>query len=212
MQQTRRTILDIIKRRGQVTVDDIVAELQIRQAAITPVTVRHHLKLLQQDSLVTTPELRRRNAPGRPQFVYVLTEKALSLFPNNYEHLAASLMEELRAKLPPEGVNVILEGVADRLAQDFHAQLGSMEERLDQVVLFLNSRGYEAQWFASAEGYVLQTANCPYHHIAEGNTALCSMDMRLIGTLIGTVPRLLERMSEGASTCSYLVPADNLPH
>jgi len=206
MQQTRRLILDIIKHRGQVTVDDIVTELAARRGAITAVTVRHHLKLLQQDGLIDPSELRRRSAPGRPQYVYVLTDKAQVHFPNNYERLASSLLHELRQQLPAASINVIFEGVADRLTQDFEHLDGTFEQRLDRVVDYLNANGYQAYWLPGALGYVLHTANCPYHNIAETDEALCTMDMRLISSLLGVIPRRQERISNGDATCSYLIP------
>lgn len=206
MQQTRRHILDIIKRRGQVTVDDIVEELQKRRGAITAVTVRHHLKLLQQEELVTAPELRRRNAPGRPQYIYTLTEKARVYFPNNYERLATTLLMQIRRQLPPEGINVILEGVADQLAGQLYIPDGTFEQRLDLIIDYLNEHGYDAYWIPAEDGYVLHTANCPYHHLAEQDSALCSMDMRLISILLGVIPRRLDRISEGSATCSYHIP------
>lgn len=211
MQQTRRHILDIIKRRGQVTVDDIVDDLQKRGGAITAVTVRHHLKLLQQDDLVTSPELRRRNTPGRPQYIYTLTEKARTHFPNNYERLATGLMAQLRQQLPPASVNVVLEGVADHLAGQFCAPECSFEQRLDLVVDYLDENGYAASWEQNPDGYMLHTSNCPYHQlVADEDTDLCAMDLRLIGLLLGVVPRRVDRISQGCETCSYLIPLTSL--
>jgi len=206
MQQTRRYILDILKERGQATVDDIVAELHERKGKITPVTVRHHLNRLQQDNLITAPQLLHRNTPGRPQHVYRLTEEAKDYFPNNYQPLAAHLLEQMAEKLPPAQVNVILEGIAHDMAEDAQIPECSLSERLDRVVDYLNEHGYGAYWEKSGEGYILHTANCPYHQVAKGTQSLCEMDMRLVASLLGVIPRLLSRVSSGAHTCSYLIP------
>jgi predicted ArsR family transcriptional regulator len=208
MQETRRFILDILRRRGQATVDEIVEELQKRRGSITAVTVRHHLKLLQDDELITAPELRRRSSPGRPQYVYALTEKARDTFPNNYQHLAAGLLEQLQKHLPPEGVNVILEGVADQMAEEAYIPAVDLPGRLDMAVEYLSDRGYEAYWEDSTEGHVLHTSNCPYHHIAESNTALCELDLRLVASLLGVVPRRISHVGTGGETCAYLIPAE----
>ena len=206
MQETRRYILEILKRRRQATVDDIVEELQKRRGSITAVTVRHHLKLLQEEDLITSPEMRRRTSPGRPQYIYTLTDKAREHFPNNYQRLAEGLLEELQKRLPPEGVNVILEGVADQMAVEACIPEGDLMDRLDIVVDYLTDRGYEAHWEQSADGYVLFTSNCPYHHISEHNMSLCEMDMRLISSLLSVVPRRITHMTDGDETCSYLIP------
>ena len=205
MQETRRTILEILRRRRQATVDDIVAELQRRRGHITAVTVRHHLKLLQEEELITTPELRRRTTPGRPQYVYALTSKALDHFPNNYQHLTQSLLEQMQKCLPPAGVNVILEGVADQMATEAAIPQCDLAEQLDMAVDYLTDRGYEAHWEPSSEGYVLFTSNCPYHHISEDNPMLCEMDMRLVASLLSVVPRRITHVIDGDDTCSYLI-------
>ena len=206
MQETRRFILEILRRRRQATVDDIVEELQKRRGSITAVTVRHHLKLLQEEDLITSPELRRRTSPGRPQYIYTLTDKAREHFPNNYQRLAEGMLEELQKHLPPEGVNVILEGVADQMAAEAYIPEGALTDRLDVAVDYLTDRGYEAHWEQNPDGYMLFTSNCPYHHISEHNLALCEMDMRLISSLLGIVPRRITRVVDGDETCSYLIP------
>lgn len=206
MQDTRRYILDILKERGEATVDNIVEELQKRRGNITAVTVRHHLTRLQDEQLITAPQLRHRSAPGRPQHVYMLTEAAKDHFPNNYQPLAIRLLEQLSGHLPQQQVNVILEGVADHMAAEACIVEAPLLERLNQVVSYLNEHGYNAHWEVHSDGYVLRTVNCPYHHVAEKTQSLCEMDMRLIASLLGVVPRLMERIAVGDASCAYLIP------
>lgn len=207
MQETRRHILEILRKRGQATVDDIVSDLRLQRGDdITSVTVRHHLNILQEENLITSPEQRRRNSPGRPQHVYALTDKAHASFPNNYQRLAQVLLQEIQNRLPPEGVNVILEGVAQQMAGEAGVPELPMPEKLNVVVDYLSQHGYEATWEQSADGYVLHTCNCPYHTIAENKSPLCDMDMRLVASLLGVVPRRLSHVGTGDETCSYLIP------
>ena len=206
MQETRRYILEILKERGQATVDDIVDELRLRKGEITAVTVRHHLGVLQDENLITTPQLLHRNTPGRPQYVYALTSKAKEVFPNNYPPLTTRLLEQITENLPPAQVNVILEGVANRMAGEACIPDMPLLSRLDKAVDYLNEHGYDASWEACDEGYILHTANCPYHQVAETTRVLCDMDMRLVASLLGVVPRMLDRISAGGAACSYMIP------
>lgn len=207
MQETRQHILEFLRTAHHATVDEIVESLRKRRGdAITAVTVRHHLNLLQEEQLITAPQLRHRNTPGRPQHVYALTEKALSVFPNNYQHLAANLLEQLHKHLPPEGVNVIIEGVVNQMTKEAEIGEASLETRMTIAVEYLNMHGYNAFWEHSPEGYILHTRNCPYHQLASTNMVLCDMDLRLVANLLGVVPRLLSRISEGEVTCAYLIP------
>jgi predicted ArsR family transcriptional regulator len=211
MQQTRRHILDILKTRGEATVDEIVEELQQRRGKdITAVTVRHHITCLQKDDLIASPLLRHRDTPGRPQHVYALTEAAIAQFPNNYQQLATGLLQAIQEKLPPEGVNVILEGVARQMAGEANIPDLPLAQRLDMAVEYLSTRGYEAYWETDAADYILHTDNCPYHLLAKDNHALCELDMRLIATLLGVVPRRLTHVAAGDSSCAYRIPNQSI--
>jgi predicted ArsR family transcriptional regulator len=207
MQQTRRHILDILKENGAATVDEIVTELRKRRGKeITAVTVRHHLMRLQNDDLIMSPQMRHRGSPGRPQHIYALTEKAQGQYPTNYQYFADNLLKVLRSQFQPDGVNVILQGVADRMALDAQIPDLPLEERLDLVVDYLNKQGYNARWEPSPDScYILHTTNCPYHHLAERDQAMCDMDMRLVSQLLGVVPRRIQHVMAGDNTCTYAI-------
>jgi predicted ArsR family transcriptional regulator len=206
MQETRQHILEILKERNHATVDEIVEQLQKRRGPITAVTVRHHLTRLQQENLIAEPDLLHRSTPGRPQHVYALTEKAKDYFPNNYQQLLNKLLDQMQKHIPADGVNVILEGVADSMAADASIPDFPLQERVEIATEFLNQRGYNARWEPCEEGYILWTTNCPYHHIAETSGALCDMDMHLISSLLNVIPRVLTRASVGDTACSFLIP------
>ncbi|MBZ0295572.1 MAG: ArsR family transcriptional regulator [Anaerolineae bacterium] len=207
MQETRRYILDILKEYGEATVDDIVSELQKRRSKdITAVTVRHHLARLQRDNLIDIPQMRHRNTPGRPQHIYALTEQAMGQYPNNYQNLAGSLLQCLRDRLPADRINVILEDVADRMAHEAHIPDVPLEDRLNHVVEYLNRQGYSAHWQEHDGGYLLYTSNCPYHQLAQEDDTMCEMDMRLVASLLGAVPRRVEHVMAGDNACTYMIP------
>ncbi len=211
MQETRQYILDILREKGQATVDEMVSDLQKRRGtAITAVTVRHHLNELLKEQLITTTDLKHRDSPGRPQHVYILTDAALAHFPNNYQPLINHLLEHLSNSLSGNEINVLFEGVADKMAANAAIPNLSIVERLNYVVQYLNEHGYNAYWEDHDEGFVLYTTNCPYHQVAQENRMLCDMDMRLVSSLLGIAPRLLSRLSDGGSTCSYFIPCKTI--
>ena len=207
MQETRRQILDILKTRGQATIHEIVADLQAKRGKITSVTVRHHLARLEENGFVTIPKSKSRSTPGRPQYIYTLTDKALATFPNNYMQLAKSLVAQLESHLPSQEVNVIMEDVANTMAGDVEIpSCTALPERLNIVTAYLNESGYEANWEKCAEGYILHTCNCPYHAISQEHDSLCNMDMHLIARILKVVPRKINSIASGDNRCSYLIP------
>ncbi len=207
MQKTRQQILEILFEQENATVDDIVSNLcEMRGGKITSVTVRHHLAKLQEEGLVSEPIMRHRSSPGRPSHIYKLTNHGASFFPNNYQQMTTKLITHLDNTLPQPTVNVIIEGIADDLASEAEIPEGTIQERLEAVVHFLNSKGYDARWESNREGHILHTQNCPYHHAAQSNEHLCQLDMRLIASMLGIIPRLQSRISQGDESCSYLIP------
>ena len=207
-QETRQKILDYVKERGLATVDELAGMLKLNS-----VTVRHHLDILRGKELIADPVVRHRNKPGRPQYAYGLSDTASSSFPKNYCELAAKLLEEVKSSAPPGGVNVIFEGVANRLAASAPkcASDRPASERLERAVVFLNSHGYVASWEASSDGYLLHTCNCPYEALAKQNPELCGMDLTLAGNLLGGTVERVSRVLDGAGSCSYHLAAERPP-
>jgi predicted ArsR family transcriptional regulator len=203
MQKTRQKIIEYLRQHGEATVDELSEALD----SLTAVTVRHHLDILRGEGLVAPPEARHRTSPGRPKYVYRLTAKAESLFPDNLRVLTDTMLAELKSTLNPEQINVFFDGVAERMAQtagpgDPHETL---EQRLDRVVEHLTGHGYEANWEKTRRGYVLHTSNCPYSSVVERHDHLCHLDARYIGRLLGATPERLSHLRQNGDSCSYLV-------
>ena len=208
MQQTRRHILEILKDHKEATIDEIVSDLTDRIGKITAVTVRHHLEILRGDGLVAAPSVRRRSAPGRPQYIYTLTDRAADYFPNNYQGLAAGLIVQMKEQLPLVQVNQILDGVASAMAGEAMIPDAPLPVRLDHTVAYLNDNGYSAEWSRNGDGLLLSIANCPYEQVScGGNPELCRMDKALIERLLGVpTQRVSWRLEENRESCAYLVP------
>lgn len=205
MQATRQRILEILKEHGDATIEELGEALDL-----TAVTVRHHLDILRGKGLVEVPQVRRRTTPGRPQYVYILTEAASDLFPKNYGSFASLMITEVRDRYGPAELDSILQEMARRMEKDGDAPLGTIEERLGYVVGFLNDRGYIAKWEKNANGYYLHTANCPYRDISLDHSEVCMMDMTLISDFLGTVPERISWTAAGENNCTYHIPFQSI--
>lgn len=202
MQHQRQMIIDILKRRGDATVGELSKEL-----AITSVTVRHHLDVLRSEGLVAEPTIRHRSSSGRPQHVYSLTPKAEELFPRNYENLARAVLEEVKSRHDSREVNVIFEGIANRMLADAPRPIAgeTMETRLNRAIKFLNEKGYVAGWERRPEGIVVHTRNCPFDGVADQHPELCSVDMTIVSSLMGLTLQRVCHIAKGDSSCAYLL-------
>ncbi len=203
MQATRQRILELLRDARILTVEELAEKLDL-----TPVTVRHHLDILKSEGLVEVPEVRRRDAPGRPQYTFQLTPAALAFFPKNYQSFTHLMLTEISENMPPEVMDHILDSVAARMAAEaaIPGPDAPREERLQAAVDYLNSRGYVAEWTHEPDGaYVLRTHNCPYHEVSHEHTELCAMDIKLVTQLLGAEPQRRERLSNGGACCCYVV-------
>jgi len=207
----RKHILELLKERNGATVAELAESLNM-----APVSVRHHLDILQGDNLISVERLERKGNVGRPQQVYALTQVANEHFPDNFAALAAGLVRQLKKVLPPDEV----EAAFKSLAQDFAATMQPtvaglpVEERLEAVAHFLNERGYLARWemngVSSDGGYLLHKCNCPYAGVSDEHNELCLMDQALINELMGESCQRVQSMAADARCCTYRVagPAD----
>ncbi len=206
MQSTREHILNILKERGQATVDDLSQEL-----GLTAVTVRHHLDILRGEGLIASPLIRRRKTPGRPQYVYTLADKAASFFPKRYRQLTNLILDELRSYLSPAEMDQLMKNIGARIASqaDLPEENG-FETRLIAVTDFLNELGYMARWERRDNGdYALHVANCPYEAVSHQDHQVCTIDMTLLTHLLGTSPQRISWSAQGDQDCCYLIhPTD----
>lgn len=223
MHGVRRHILELLKERSAATVAELAEWL-----GMAPVSVRHHLDILQGDNLIRVQRLERRGSVGRPQQVYALTDEAAGHFPNNFALLAANLVRQVKQVLPPDQVDAVFHALAQELASEFNgeccAELGgsagaqAAEQRVRRVAEFLNARGYLASYepacagielTADGEGgFLLHKHNCPYAGISGEHQELCQMDQTLVDTLFDQHCERIAHMGSQDRCCTYRVRID----
>jgi predicted ArsR family transcriptional regulator len=205
----RKHILQILKETEGATVSELAGHLDM-----APVSVRHHLDILQGDNLLCVDRVERKGCVGRPQQVYVLTAEAARYFPNNFAALAGNLARQLKQVLPPEQVRCAFQAMAHEIASeiDLTALEGqTMEARLTLITEFLNERGYLARWeeanSGSDDGYLLHKCNCPYAGVSGQHRELCVMDQALIDELVGGSCVRTQSMVDNSHCCTYHIQA-----
>jgi predicted ArsR family transcriptional regulator len=202
MQSTRQEILEILKEEGQATVEDLAERLEL-----TPMTIRHHLNVLQAQNLVMTSKVRRLQKVGRPRLVYTLTDAADELFPQNYGNLARLIVGEVKETVGVEETEAILRRVAERLAEEAPPPTAdqSFGERVAQVVDFMDEQGFLTRWEKTDEGYVLTNINCPYRRVTREHGEVCLMDTELLSRLLGVEPKRLSSQRDDDTPCAFLL-------
>ncbi|MBN1661620.1 MAG: ArsR family transcriptional regulator [Anaerolineae bacterium] len=206
MQSTRQEMLNILHEEKQATVEDLAERLEL-----TPMTIRHHLNVLQAQNLVVANKVRRSRRVGRPRLVYTLTDAADDLFPHGYGELARHLLAEVKELVSGDETDAIFRRMAERIASEAppREEGQSFQDRLEQVSAFLEEQGFLSRWEETDEGYMLTNVNCPYRQVSRQHDEVCILDTELIRTLLDVEPRRLTSMRQGDATCSFLlVPHD----
>jgi predicted ArsR family transcriptional regulator len=209
VETTRQTILEILRRRKQATIEELT-----RLLGLAPATVRRHLDILMRDSAVTVGQVRRET--GRPHYVFSLTEAGEDLFPKNYIRLTNRLIEEIvnldaedtRGRSGLELARLVFQKMAERMAQTYASRItgATLEERLEQVTTLLAGEGIIFEWREAEDGYYLLGHGCPCRRVVNAHAQICSHDQRLLTTLLRAEVEPVEPPTADEETyCAYRI-------
>src|ERR1700704_3779610 len=113
----RQTILAFLKTRGQATLGEVAAHLEVsKQGAL------RHLEALEADGLTTTGHS-QPHGRGRPENVYQLTDAAGGHFPDGHRELAGDLV----AFLSEEQLKRFFERRTERLEAEYAPRLAGLD-------------------------------------------------------------------------------------
>ncbi len=198
---TRQDIMDILKRRGGQTVEQLSAVL-----GITPMGVRQHLAVLEKDSLVSASAVRR--GMGRPSYLYSLTDQAQDLFPKNYKNFATGLLADIAANEGPNLVNELFRRRAERLEKTYTQRMESkdLEGRVAELVKILDLNGSMASYVkVDDDTFILKEHNCAIYAVAKDYPQACHEEMELFGRVLGAEISRQDCQSEGGAFCQYVI-------
>ena len=201
MQHTRRQILDCIKLNGGMSVDQLGRELQIM-----PVTIRAHINVLERGNLVKRREMRTGKA-GRPRIVYSLTDEAQELFPNDYDHLAISLISNMRKLYGNDSVKEVFKRVGEDMARSNadEVKADDLGERIKGATRIMNKIGSLATWEKGEDGFSVTAHNCPYLQVANECADICDMEVAFLKEVLDREVMLECTVVEGAHNCRFSI-------
>jgi DeoR family suf operon transcriptional repressor len=194
---TRRSVVELLKARGEATATELADELTLTAAA-----VRVQLKDLEDAGFVAH---RRRGdeGRGRPTHCYSLTPAAGALFPQRYGDLTNELLEYV----PADQVPALFEKRRQRRTEGARVRLAGkgFGPRIVELARILEEDGY----LATAE-----QVNRDTWRIVEGNCAIldvalkyghaCSSELAFLRDVMPDAD--VERVSHivaGARACAY---------
>ena len=200
--QTREEILDLLRRRGQLTAAELSDAL-----GIGTVGVRQHLALLERDGYIHTAAVRR--GVGRPSHLYALTTSAEALFPRRYDRLLMDALEFIVEQGGPGAIDELFTRRRNKLAEQYEPRLAGKNRagQVAELAEILTEQGYMCEWEQLPEGdFALVEHNCPVDCAARDYQQACSHELTLYQDLLGVPLVREETISEGGNCCRYRIP------
>ena len=196
-----RSLLDLIRRHGPLTVAEMVERL-----GVTATAVRNRLTRLVGSGMI---ERRVENrGRGRPRHTYQASVQAHKRLGQNYADLAVVLWDEMMRTVEDRKLRRVLFGrITERLAELYRAQVtgDEWEGRLVQLGTILHDRGIEAEVTGGEGGVapVLKQHSCPYYELAEVDRAVCAMERKMFEKVLGRGLRLSQCRLDGHRSCDF---------
>ncbi|HEX5417237.1 MAG TPA: metalloregulator ArsR/SmtB family transcription factor [Chloroflexota bacterium] len=195
----RTRILDLLKRQGGLTAQEIA-----RALGISAVATRKHLAVLQEDGLVALGT--RGGARGRPATIYALSGAGEETFPRAYHELLVDLLQDLTHLEGETQLEQLFNLRNERLAHTYLIRLAGkpFSEAVRELARARDDDGYMASLEPAAEGgFVLSEHNCPIIDVAQRFPQACTCEHQLFERVLGAPVKRVATRAEGAAACRY---------
>ncbi|CAN7599890.1 winged helix-turn-helix transcriptional regulator [Pseudoduganella sp. LjRoot289] len=187
------------KNKAGITVEQISDGLAITRSA-----VRQHIAALENEGLVGKGTSRATR--GRPEQLYVLTDKGRECFPRHYVWFAQLLIESIQREVGADGMGERFEAMGTQVGQQLRAQLAGASqpaERLRQLSGLMQELGYDASVQGGPDANLIEADNCVFHNLAAANPHICKFDLALMSAFTEGDVEHQECMAIGGQVCRF---------
>lgn len=199
MGERQRQLLRLLQQNP----DGKTVEQLAQGLAVTRTAIRQHLTALERDGLVERGTTQPTG--GRPEQLYVLTQKGREIFPRRYSWFAELLLQTLESQLGQQGLAEQLAAIGEKLAATLPpAAAQDPETRIRTLAEAMLDLGYEAHARESAGGLPqIEATNCIFHHLAARFPEVCELDLALMARYAGKPVSHEECMVRGGRCCRF---------
>lgn len=204
-ERTKTRLLELIKRCGAITAQDIALKLEISVPA-----ARRHLGDLTEHGLIEA-RTERPSGRGRPQHVFALTERGEAAFPKTYSSLCVDILRHIETLYGEGAVIRVFEARNDELAQQLGEAVPTglpLPVRLERLAGRLSEQGFDAVIESEGEQLYLVQRNCPNRTVAQKYKALCQAELELYRAVLDRSVERDRTIACGQGTCRYRIGPD----
>ncbi|SMB94741.1 helix-turn-helix transcriptional regulator [Deinococcus hopiensis] len=202
-ERTKHRLLELLKRHGPQTVQDLAAHLGVSVPG-----ARRHLTDLQDQGLIEA-RTERPGGRGRPQHVFLLTERGEAVFPRTYSALCMDVLRHVQALYGEEAVLKVLdarsEELAARLLEEMPHEL-PLAERVQGLTVWLTTAGFDAVAEENVDGsWTILERNCPNLTVARQYPQMCVSELGMLAQVLGVPVTRSSRIACGQGSCRYRI-------
>lgn len=181
----------------------LTVEQLAQGVSVTRTAVRQHLTVLERDGLVERGITQATG--GRPEQLFVLTQKGQEAFPRRYSWFAELLLQTLEGKLGQEELATQLAEIGTKLATTLPpATADSPEARIQALAEIMRELGYDSVSQATNSGLPrIVATNCIFHQLAARFPEVCELDLALMSKYVGEPVTHEECMVRGGTQCRF---------
>lgn len=196
----RGDVLRELKRSQPLTAKALGEKLGVSANAI-----RHHLKELEAESLVTYG--REQRGVGAPTFAYRLSPQGEALFPKRYEQTLTDLLARLAERQGRAATAAMLEDLYSDLTRRLQVELEGVapEGRLAAVTRVLSEAGYMAESDVTGGSFRLAEHNCAIKSVAERFPEVCAAEAKFLQTVLAASVERTAHIVDGCNACEYAI-------
>lgn len=199
-----RRIVDVLTRRGPMTVAELVEAM-----GVTTTAVRQQVNRMASEGwLVRT---KRRGGTGRPADVLSVSARSQELYGQQADQLCKMVFEELAELDGSDKVRLVLKGVSRRLARQLREAVGSGTpfDRLHRLAAMMSEQGILVDAGGSATSVSLTVHTCPFPDLVGQHPEICDMERSAVSQMIGSDLTLDECMLTGHAHCRFRYEPDD---
>jgi predicted ArsR family transcriptional regulator len=192
----------LIRNKTGLTVENFSGSLGITRNA-----VRQHLATLETHAMVAKSVT--RPSGGRPEQLYVLTDKGSSFFPRQYSWFAQLLIETVAQEVGEEHLGDRLAAMGEKVAKSLlagDAQQNDLPTQVQKLAVVMEDLGYKIDRDAPADKGgmpIIEAGNCVFHDLAKKRPHVCRFDLALLSTFTDSKVMHDECMVRGGNVCRF---------
>ena len=199
---SKKEIIDLIKRKGTLSIDEAVEEIELAKT-----TLREHFLQLERDGFVDREYV--RSGPGRPSLHYELTAKGNSLYPSSESKLIRNIIHYLKDKGNEQLVEEFFEDFWDQRLEEAQKRMHeveaeSVEDKLKVLMKMLEEEGFMPEFDMKDTGEVkVKECNCPFSEVIKETRLPCKLEAMFYESIFGVNAERTTYIADGDHSCTY---------